>query len=64
MAMSGEATKLQTHLGHRGKLEFSVRVLGKTAHASNPGRGINAVYKMSELIQDFVKNYKAPSHPF
>lgn len=63
MAVSGEATKLQTHLGHRGKLEFSVRVLGKTAHASNPGRGINAVYKMSELIQDFVKNYKAPSHP-
>jgi len=63
MAVSGEATNLQTHLGHRGKLELNVRVLGKTAHASNPGRGINAVYKMSELIQDLIENYKVPSHP-
>ena len=63
MAVSGEATNLQTHLGHRGKLEFNIRVLGKTAHASNPGRGINVVYKMSELIQDLIQNYKVPSHP-
>jgi putative selenium metabolism hydrolase len=63
MAVSGEATNLQTHLGHRGKTEFNIRVLGKTAHASNPGRGINAVYKMSGLIQDLIANYKVPSHP-
>lgn len=63
MAVSGEATRLQTHLGHRGKLEFSLGVKGKTAHASNPSRGINAVYKMCDLIRDMRENYKLPSHP-
>ena len=63
MAVSGEATRLQTHLGHRGKLEFNLGVKGKTAHASNPSRGINAVYKMVDFIQDMRKQYALPSHP-
>ncbi|MBL6978837.1 MAG: M20/M25/M40 family metallo-hydrolase [Desulfobacteraceae bacterium] len=63
MAVSGEATRLQTHLGHRGKLEFTLRVKGKTAHASNPSRGINAVYKMCDFIEDMREHYKLPSHP-
>jgi len=63
MAVSGEATRLQTHLGHRGKLEFTVGVKGQTAHASNPSRGINAVYKMCDFIQDMRKQYTLPSHP-
>jgi putative selenium metabolism hydrolase len=63
MAVSGEATRLQTHLGHRGKLEFSLGVKGKTAHASNPSRGINAIYKMCDFIGGMREHYKLPSHP-
>ena len=63
MAVSGEATRLQTHLGHRGKLEFTLGVKGKTAHASNPSRGINAVYKMCDFIGDMRDHYQLPSHP-
>jgi putative selenium metabolism hydrolase len=63
MAVSGEATRLQTHVGHRGKLEFTLGVKGKTAHASNPSRGINAVYKMCDFIGDMREHYKLPSHP-
>jgi succinyl-diaminopimelate desuccinylase len=63
MAVSGEATNMNVHIGHRGKLEFTVRVQGRTTHASNPGRGINAVYKMSDFIQDLRKDYVMPSHP-
>ncbi|MCF8127634.1 MAG: M20/M25/M40 family metallo-hydrolase [Deltaproteobacteria bacterium] len=63
MAVSGEATRLQTHLGHRGKLEFTIGVKGKTAHASNPSRGINAIYKMCDLIGDIRRNYRLSSHP-
>lgn len=63
MAVSGEATRLQVHLGHRGKLEFTLRVKGKTSHASNPYRGINAVYKMCDFIQDMREHYSLPSHP-
>lgn len=63
MAVSGEATRLQTHVGHRGKLEFTLGVKGRTAHASNPSRGINAVYKMCDFIGDMREHYKLPSHP-
>jgi len=62
MAVSGEATNMNVHIGHRGKLEFTVRVQGRTSHASNPEQGINAVYKMSDFIQDLRKDYVMPSH--
>lgn len=62
MAISGEATRLQIHLGHRGKLEYTLRTKGRTAHASEPSRGINAVYKMCDFIGDLRKNYSLPSH--
>lgn len=63
MAVSGEATDLQIHLGHRGKLEFTVTTHGRTAHASNPDRGINAVYKMCDFIDELRTGYKLSSHP-
>ena len=63
MAVSGEATRLQTHVGHRGKLEFTLGIKGRTAHASNPSRGINAIYKMCDFIGDLREHYKLPSHP-
>ncbi len=63
MALSGEATNLQVHLGHRGKLEFNIRVEGRTAHASNPSRGINAIYKMCDFIRDLRDGYRMPTHP-
>jgi putative selenium metabolism hydrolase len=63
MAVSGEATDLQIHLGHRGKLEFTVTTHGRTAHASNPDRGVNAVYKMCDFIDDLRTGYELSSHP-
>jgi putative selenium metabolism hydrolase len=63
MAVSGEATRLQTHVGHRGKLEFTLGVKGRTAHAGNPSRGINAIYKMCDFIGEMREHYKLPSHP-
>ncbi len=63
MAVSGEATDLQIHLGHRGKLEFTITTHGRTAHASNPDRGINAVYKMCDFIDDLRTGYELSSHP-
>jgi len=63
MAVSGEATRLQSHLGHRGKLEFTIGVKGKTAHASNPSQGINAIFKMCDFVGDMRSGYSLPSHP-
>lgn len=63
MAVSGEATNLGVHLGHRGKLEFRISVLGHTAHASNPKRGVNAIYKMTDLLNTLSAEYTMPSQP-
>jgi len=63
MAVSGEATNLGVHLGHRGKLEFRIIVLGRTAHASNPKRGVNAIYKMTDFLNVLTDRYGMPSHP-
>jgi succinyl-diaminopimelate desuccinylase len=63
MAVSGEATDLGVHLGHRGKLQYDIRVAGKTSHASNPARGVNPIFKMMDLIGDLREQYRLPSHP-
>lgn len=47
----GEPTKMQVYRGHRGRIEVSVAFRGKTAHASAPERGENAVYKAAAFAQ-------------
>lgn len=40
--------------GHNGTLWLEVRVHGKAAHGSLPGKGINALEKMSALVRAFT----------
>ena len=47
----GEPTRLQVYRGHRGRVEVSATFRGKTAHASAPDRGDNAVYKAAAFAQ-------------
>lgn len=51
----GECTDLNINIGHRGRMEIILRSKGKSAHASKPERGINAVYKMTPII-DKIKS--------
>jgi len=62
VAVVGEATNGNVYLGHRGRLEFEVTTCGRTAHASNPDRGINAVYLMAEFIRA-LPTLPLPEHP-
>lgn len=39
-------------LGQRGKVEITVKTYGKTAHASKPSQGINALEFMVPIMQD------------
>ncbi|MBQ9828246.1 MAG: M20/M25/M40 family metallo-hydrolase [Lachnospiraceae bacterium] len=39
-------------LGQRGKVEIAVKTLGKTAHASKPSEGVNALELMVPIMQD------------
>ncbi len=56
-AVSGEATDMEVHLGHRGKFEYLIRVHGKTSHASNPARGVNAIFSMNKLLTEIETVY-------
>lgn len=47
----GEASELNLKRGQRGRAEIVVETYGKPAHSANPQAGINAVYKMAELIE-------------
>lgn len=46
----GEATGLNLNLGQRGRGEIILKTRGKSAHSSNPERGVNAVKKMMNLL--------------
>jgi len=57
----GEASELNLKRGQRGRAEIVVETFGKPAHSANPHAGINAVYKMAELIREIGK-LEAPVH--
>ena len=48
--LSVESTRGQVYLGHRGKVEFELAIAGRTSHASEPARGINAVYRSQAAV--------------
>jgi len=47
-----EPTSLRVYRGHRGRMEMEVHTSGISCHGSAPERGVNAVYKMAEIIAD------------
>lgn len=47
-----EPTSLNVYRGHRGRMEMEVHTTGVSCHGSAPERGINAVYKMADIIAD------------
>jgi len=53
-AIVGEATNLDISIGHRGRAVFRINVLGKSAHASMPKEGINALIYCSRLFIDYL----------
>lgn len=57
----GEASELNLKRGQRGRAEIIVETEGKPAHSANPQAGINAVYKMAELINK-IRTITTPKH--
>jgi putative selenium metabolism hydrolase len=46
-----EPSENRIALGHKGKLQASIRTHGVSAHGSAPEKGVNAIYEMVEIIQ-------------
>ena len=51
----GECTGLDVYRGHRGRMEMKVTTKGRSAHASAPERGENAVTAMAPLVLDVAR---------
>jgi putative selenium metabolism hydrolase len=45
-----EPTGLRLGLGHRGRASLVVEAAGRAAHTSQAGKGVNAVYRLTEAI--------------
>lgn len=58
----GEASHLNLKVGQRGRAEIKVETFGVPAHSANPEKGVNAVYKMSKVI-DAIRGLKPSEHP-
>jgi putative selenium metabolism hydrolase len=63
-AVSGEATGLDVHVGHRGKFEVKVITKGRTSHGGYPQGGINAIFKMNQFMNALLQDYPLPDHGF
>ena len=58
-----EPTSLAVYRGQRGRMEIEITTTGISAHGSAPARGVNAVYKMADIIQDVARlNQKLVPH--
>lgn len=65
LVVMGDPTGLNLYLGQRGRMELEVTTVGRTAHASTPWLGQNAVYKMIPVVEGIQElSTMLPSHPF
>ena len=51
----GEPTKMQVYRGQKGRVEFEIKAIGKSAHAANNYLGDNAIYKLLPIIEAVSK---------
>jgi acetylornithine deacetylase/succinyl-diaminopimelate desuccinylase-like protein len=65
--IAGEPTSLDVVYTHKGTAWIEIATTGKSAHASTPDRGINAIDRMNAalrlLSEQFSKIHAASSHP-
>lgn len=50
-AVVAEPTDLHVVVAHRGATRWKVRTRGKACHSSDPSRGVNAIYRMAQVVE-------------
>src|SRR4029077_16099777 len=50
LAIIAEPTDLNVIVAHRGAVRWKLRTRGRACHSSRPGEGVNAIYKMAEVL--------------
>ena len=59
-----EPTDFDIVVREKGLIQFSIRTVGKSAHASMPVLGDNAITKMTTLLHKIADLQKAPEDPY
>lgn len=59
----GEASDCNLKIGQRGRAELIVETHGTSCHSSNPEKGNNAVYQMTEVIRT-LREIRPAEHSF
>ncbi|MEN2974544.1 MAG: M20 family metallopeptidase [Candidatus Caldarchaeales archaeon] len=67
-AVVGEPTSLRVCIAHKGRLVIEVDLLGRSAHASIPSKGSNAIYYASKFIEKvqrirFMERHRLLGYP-
>ena len=62
MSLVLDSENFEIIVSQKGLLHIEVEILGKSAHASVPQKGINAIYKSSQIIND-IYNLKFKYKP-
>lgn len=62
LAVVGEPSSNRIRRGHRGRGELTVRVRGRSAHASAPERGVNPHYAAADFLGR-IGDVDLPAHP-
>ena len=58
----GEASQLNLKVGQRGRGEIVVETFGVPCHSANPEKGVNAGYKMAQVIEA-IRTLEPTHHP-
>ncbi len=62
LVVIGESTNLNLNIGQRGRAEIQLESFGSPAHSANPEKGLNAVYALCDVLNDF-RRLAPPAHP-
>lgn len=63
LVILGEPSQLNIAVGHRGRSLIKVKLFGKTAHASMPDQGINALEAAAHFMTRVTQLLELPTHP-
>lgn len=63
-----EPTDLNIIVAHRGAIRWKLRTTGRACHSSRPKEGVNAIYKMAQVLAGLERYAEelprmAPTHP-
>ena len=66
-AIVGEPSELLPVIAHKGTLRYEIGVEGKAAHGSVPEAGLNAIYKLADIVLELRRHHqelsRRPPHP-